>query len=49
MHLSRHEGTASQSVKEVDGLDISKEGSEAWEAAMERYDDRIDRVETRIK
>ncbi len=39
---------AYDNVKEVDGLDISKEGSEAWEAAMRRYEDRIDRVETRI-
>ena len=39
---------AYEAVKEVDGLDISKEGSEAWEAAMKRYDERIDRVETRI-
>ena len=35
-------------VKDVDGLDISKEGSEACEAAMKRYNERIDRVETRI-
>ena len=27
---------AYDNVKEVDGLDISKEGSEAWEAAMKR-------------
>ena len=39
---------AYENVKEVDGLDISKEGTESWEAAMKRYDDRIDRVETRI-
>ena len=39
---------AYEAVKEVDALDISKEGSEAWEAAMKRYDERIDRVETRI-
>ena len=39
---------AYENVKEVDGLDISREGSEAWEAAMKRYDERIDRVETRI-
>ena len=32
----------------IQGLDISKEGSEAWEAAMKRYEERIDRVETRI-
>ncbi|KAB7503493.1 Dynein heavy chain, cytoplasmic [Armadillidium nasatum] len=39
---------AYENVKEVDGLDISKEGSEMWEAALKRYDERIDRVETRI-
>ena len=39
---------AYDNVKEVEGLDISKEGSEAWEAAMKRYEERIDRVETRI-
>ena len=39
---------AYENVKEVDGLDVSKEGTDAWEAAMKRYDDRIDRVETRI-
>ena len=39
---------AYENVKEVDGLDISREGNEAWEAAMKRYDERIDRVETRI-
>ncbi|XP_030854690.1 cytoplasmic dynein 1 heavy chain 1 [Strongylocentrotus purpuratus] len=39
---------AYENVKEVDGLDVSKEGAEAWEAAMKRYDERIDRVETRI-
>ena len=39
---------AYENVKEVDGLDITKEGCEAWEAAMKRYEDRIDRVETRI-
>ena len=31
----------------MDGLDISKEGIDSWEAAMKRYDDRIDRVEAR--
>ncbi len=35
-------------VKEVDCLDVSKEGVEVWEAASKRYDERIDRVETRI-
>ena len=35
-------------VKEVDCLDVSKEGCDIWEAAIRRYDERIDRVETRI-
>ncbi|XP_069493861.1 cytoplasmic dynein 1 heavy chain 1 [Ambystoma mexicanum] len=39
---------AYENVKEVDGLDVSKEGTEAWEAASKRYVERIDRVETRI-
>ena len=39
---------AYENVKEVDGLDITKEGTDSWEAAMKRYEDRIDRVETRI-
>ncbi|KAG0726862.1 Dynein heavy chain, cytoplasmic [Chionoecetes opilio] len=39
---------AYENVKEVDGLDISKEGTDMWEAALKRYDERIDRVETRI-
>lgn len=39
---------AYENVKEVDGLDISKEGTEAWDAAVKRYEDRIDRVEARI-
>ena len=39
---------AYENVKVVDGLDISKEGTESWEAALRRYEERIDRVETRI-
>lgn len=39
---------AYENVKEVDGLDVGKEGTDAWEAALRRYDERIDRVETRI-
>jgi dynein heavy chain 1 len=35
-------------VKVVDCLDVTKEGADSWEQAMKRYDDRIDRVETRI-
>lgn len=39
---------AYENVKFVDGLDVSKDGCDAWEAALKRYDERIDRVETRI-
>ncbi|PIK60017.1 putative cytoplasmic dynein 1 heavy chain 1 [Apostichopus japonicus] len=39
---------AYENVREVDGLDVTNEGKDAWEAAMKRYDERIDRVETRI-
>ena len=39
---------AYESVKSVNPLDISKEGSEAWDVAIKRYEERIDRVETRI-
>lgn len=35
-------------VKEVDALDISKEGSDVWDAANKRYEERIDRVEAKI-
>ncbi|BHF62050.1 Cytoplasmic dynein 1 heavy chain 1 [Sparganum proliferum] len=35
-------------VKEVDCLDLSKEGTDVWEATIKRYEERIDRVETRI-
>lgn len=40
---------AYENVKEVDGLDITKEGTEMWEAALKRYDERIDRVEVSEK
>eukprot|EP00112_Aurelia_sp_Birch-Aquarium-sp1_P023013 Seg670.8 transcript_id=Seg670.8/GoldUCD/mRNA.D3Y31 product="Cytoplasmic dynein 1 heavy chain 1" protein_id=Seg670.8/GoldUCD/D3Y31 len=39
---------AYDNMKEVDGLDVSKEGTELWELSVKRYDERIDRVETRI-
>lgn len=32
---------AYEHVKEVECLDITKEGSEAWEAAVKRYEERI--------
>ncbi|EUB63753.1 Cytoplasmic dynein 1 heavy chain [Echinococcus granulosus] len=35
-------------VKEVDCLDLSKEGMEVWDATIKRYEERIDGVETRI-
>ncbi|XP_065684969.1 cytoplasmic dynein 1 heavy chain 1 isoform X1 [Hydra vulgaris] len=34
--------------KEVDPLDVTKDGNEAWETALKYYGERIDRVETRI-
>ncbi|BES93792.1 dynein heavy chain [Nesidiocoris tenuis] len=39
---------AYENVKEVDCLDMSREGGEAWEAAVARYEKKIDKVETRI-
>ncbi|XP_076178666.1 dynein heavy chain, cytoplasmic isoform X5 [Ptiloglossa arizonensis] len=39
---------AYENVKEIDCLDISKEGLESWKAAVYRYKERIERVETRI-
>lgn len=32
---------AYENVKEVECLDISKEGSDAWDAAVKRYEERI--------
>uniref|UniRef100_A0A915BJF8 Dynein heavy chain, cytoplasmic n=6 Tax=Parascaris univalens TaxID=6257 RepID=A0A915BJF8_PARUN len=39
---------AYENVKEVDCLDVSNDGTAAWEAAIRRYEDQIDRVETQI-
>ncbi|KOC68078.1 Dynein heavy chain, cytoplasmic [Habropoda laboriosa] len=39
---------AYENVKEIDCLDITKEGVESWKAAVHRYEERIDRVEARI-
>ena len=47
MKLCFQVNLAYENVKEVDGLDISKEGTDMWEAALKRYDERIDRVEVR--
>lgn len=35
-------------VREIDACDISKEGTEAWDAAIGRYEKRIDRLESCI-
>ncbi|VDP11035.1 unnamed protein product [Soboliphyme baturini] len=39
---------AYEHVKDIDCLDLTKEGIEAWESALKRYEERIDRVEARI-
>lgn len=39
---------AYEDVKQVDPLDLSEQGNAAYDAAKRRYDERIDRVETRI-
>ena len=39
---------AYEKVKDVDAFDISDEGLEAWEQAMRRYDECIERVEARM-
>ncbi|XP_055327511.1 dynein heavy chain, cytoplasmic-like [Paramacrobiotus metropolitanus] len=39
---------AYECVKEVDCLDTSKEGQEAWDQAIKRYEDRVDKVESKI-
>lgn len=39
---------AYENVKEVNCLDMTREGQEAWDAAVNRYEERIDRVEARI-
>lgn len=35
---------AYENVKEVECLDISREGCDAWEAAIRRYEDRIGNI-----
>lgn len=35
---------AYENVKEVECLDITKEGSEAWDAAVKRYEERIGKL-----
>ena len=36
-YLSQEVNLAYENVKEVDILDVSKEGADAWEAAVKRY------------
>ena len=35
-------------IKEVDPIDLSKEGSNAWHSIVKCYEENIDRVESRI-
>jgi len=39
---------AYERVKEVNALDISEEGENAWNASIRRYEERIERVEARM-
>jgi dynein heavy chain 1 len=39
---------AYDNVKVVDCLDLSADGTASWDTALKRYEERIDRVETRI-
>ncbi|XP_004348847.1 dynein heavy chain [Capsaspora owczarzaki ATCC 30864] len=39
---------AFETVKNVDVLDLTREGLELWESAKRAYDERVDRVETQI-
>ena len=39
---------AYENVKEVDCLDITKESLVSWDAAVHRYEEWIERIETRI-
>ncbi len=39
---------AYEQVKDVDALDISEKGQEAWNAAIRRYEERIERVDARM-
>jgi len=39
---------AYEQVKDVDALDISEKGQDAWNAAIRRYEERIERVEARM-
>lgn len=43
-YLFQEVNMAYENVKEVDCLEMSPEGEESWEAAVARYEERIDRV-----
>ena len=45
---TREVNLAYEDMKQLDVLDMSAEGQQAWDAAIRRYNERIDRVETRI-
>ena len=42
-HAIEEVNLAYENVKDVDVLDTSKEGTDLWEAAVKRYEERIDR------
>src|SRR5690606_12244154 len=44
----RDVASAFDEVKDVDVLNLSKEGIEVWELAVKRYDQKIDRIESQI-
>ena len=45
---TREVNLAYEDMKQLDVLDMSPDGQQAWDAAIRRYNERIDRVETRI-
>ena len=45
---TREVNLAYEDMKQLDVLDMSPEGQQSWDAAIRRYNERIDRVETRI-
>ena len=42
-HAIEEVNLAYENVKDVDVLDTAKEGTDLWEAAVKRYEERIDR------
>ena len=45
---TREVNNAYEDMKLLDVLDLTPDGQQAWEGALRRYNERIDRVETRI-